>query len=515
MALSVQNHILSRQSKARRLGANQGCGGVKVTQDIPLRGVRHKKAQKVYVTTCDCSEKTGFFGKLTNILGAVATGIAAFLGISSLFKKEETADASTLPAETQVQQTSDNDNKSTTAQENNTTYFGGMLTPAVTITAENGEGDSNAGTFSENINDAAEELKEMYSKYISNIEVTGDDTTGYTAKITYKDAEGKTQTKDVSCSDSQGLVNEVSKLIPKSSDFDNQNLSVEDAAVKLKQMYAGIIKDIELTQNSDGKYTAKITIADTLKYEGRAAVSTVTVSNAQELDKAVDDFTAELFTTEDNNPFKTYNNFLSEINGSNKQANIENIDEIVNSQIALMDTNNDGVISEEEMLNYELSDNNKDDKTEIMGNVALQFNVFDQDRDGTVTSDELTQFYNEAAGEDRVLTADEYNAKMQERLTNLESEVAAEIESEHGYVRSNSASSGIGNAKEKKKPAMSTDNWINMIKTSGVRLGQPTPIKNQFVKYVDNNFVISDNREMTNSSPISEDDLKKLYEDWQ
>ena len=306
---------LLRRSQSVKGGASLGCGGVKIYAPSTYTRKSHTIKYVVQDTSCNCC-KQSFWEKACATLFAFKS---IYDIVSQFFGKKKTDNTEEeTPVTPQPPNGSEQNEKDDPAVENDKTYYGGMLRE-ITInvirgTVENGTDiDYTTDYFTGDISETAKELTEQYAA-ISKIEITGDEGL-YQAKITYNGTDGKTVSKEVTVADTNALVTEVGKLMQELQTLDND---VGKAAQQIKQMYAGIISDIEVTQNDNGTYRAKITIPAALQRGGNTAVKEVTVSNSEELDTAVFEFTQELLTTEDNNPFKAYNNFLSEIYGENK-----------------------------------------------------------------------------------------------------------------------------------------------------------------------------------------------------
>lgn len=177
--------------------------------------------------------------------------------------------------------------------------------------------------------------------------------------------------------------------------------------------------------------------------------------------------------------------------------------------MALMDTDEDGYISDEEMLNYESLTNETETEERIKENVALQFHVFDADQDDKVSSDELKQFYQNAAGDDNILTAEEYNQAMNIGLDKLQDQMAAEMFGGNPPV---DAPQGPPPPRGNKKPKTqeSADKYVNAFKNGTFTESQK--IGNQYVDYKDGQFRIAADENMSvNCKTISEEDVKKLY----
>ena len=495
--------ILSMRPRSAKGGAALGCGGVKIYE--PFGTYTRKSTQIKYVvqdTSCNCGKKSfleKFLESASLGVTALVTGMSIVDIFSQIFGKKKTdATEPKTPVEPQPPT-----GAKEPAVNNNKTYYGGMLRE-VTVTGKlNNTAD--AATITDDTTDdstgdisqTAAELTKQYAA-ICNIEITGEEGS-YQAKITYKDADGKTVSKDVDVTNTDELNKKVADLLKELQTLDND---VGKAAQQIKQMYAGIISDIEVTQNDNGTYNAKITVPNTLKKAGDTAVKTVTVSSSEELDKAVSDFTTELLTTEENNLFKAATAFENDLKSSEgADISAETIDQLVQSQVDLYNAYGDGEgdISLQDMFAYEKATADKSQNyQEIQTASKMFFMAYDADNDHQVTAGELKEFYN-AADTDK-------NGKL--TTYELQSHVRATLEEKKGLDFNELASVRYGGNTE--GPTQDkADSLVEMIK--GNFYGGPTKVRDKFVDYKDGQFRIADNWDMENCKTISEEEVKKLY----
>ena len=500
---------LLRQSRSAKGGvASTGFKSVNVIGS-PFGTYTRKSNNIKYIvqdTSFNCGKKsflekiTKWVVKKTYVAAIAAMGISLAGIVLQLFGRKKTdATVDETPVTPQQPTVPKQTVKEDPAIETEKTYYGGML-GELTVTGKlNNTADAATKDSTGDISQTAAKLTEQYAA-ISDIEITGEEGS-YQAKITYKDADGKTVSKDVTAADTNALVKEVKNLMQELQTLDND---VGKAAQQIKQMYGDIISDITVTAQEDGKYSAKITIPAARQRGGHPAVKTVAVSSSQELDDEVFKFTQELYATDDNNnPFKAataFENDLTSTEGADISSNT--IDQLVQSQVDLYNAYGDGEgdISLQDMFAYEKATADKSQSyQEIQTSSKMFFGAYDANSDGQVTADELKEFYNDAdADHNGKLTADE-----------LQLHVMATLEEKKGLDFDELASVRYGGNTE--GPTQDkADSLVDMIKENFYK--GPVKVSGKYVDYKDGQFRIADDENMSvNCKTATEDEVKKLY----